>query len=463
MTMPMLLRGAAVLSFAIISGANVQWPAPHERGTAPASLPTGETVIPPMPWAQDDPGDELYRAARQALIDRQFARAAQLFAELMTKHPKSAYVGDSMYYRGYALYRLGGEANLRESLRMLELEKQRYPKASTIGDANELAVRVRGALAQRGDARSAEAVTSAASTRCERNDPQGDDIRAEAMNALLHMETESAIPIIKQVLQRRDACSAQLRKKAVFLLSQKNSGETVSLLIDASRNDPSADVRGDAVFWLGQVRSDAAAEALEEIALHSPRLELRDKAIFALGQQGSARGMSLLRRLAESSDTPRKMRKQAIWQLGQANQADNAAFLRALFPKLPRNDDDLRKQLMFSLAQMRRQGNDVWLLGLATDESQSEELRKHAIWTAGQAGASGSALVALYDRLTDRDMKQHMIWVLSESSDRVASDRLVAIARGDRDHELRKKAIFWLGQKHDPRIRQILLDILTNG
>jgi hypothetical protein len=43
------------------------------------------------------------------------------------------------------------------------------------------------------------------------------------LNALLQMDAESAVPIIKQVLQKRDECSVELREKAVFLLSQKRS------------------------------------------------------------------------------------------------------------------------------------------------------------------------------------------------------------------------------------------------
>jgi hypothetical protein len=34
------------------------------------------------------------------------------------------------------------------------------------------------------------------------------------------------------------------------------------------------------------------------------------------------------------------------------------------------------------------------------------------------------------------------------------------VARRDADPELRKKAIFWLGQSRDPRAAQLLLDLL---
>jgi hypothetical protein len=88
-------------------------------------------------------------------------------------------------------------------------------------------------------------------------------------------------------------------------------------------------------------------------------------------------------------------------------------------------------------------------------------LRGHALWTAGQAGVAGSELVSVYDRLSDQDVKEKLIWVMSESRDRAATDKLIEIAKSDPNHEMRKKALFWLGQKNDPRVRQLLVDILN--
>ena len=254
-----------------------------------------------------------------------------------------------------------------------------------------------------------------------------------------------------------------MRKKAVFLLSQKPSSETESVLIDVVKNDPSRSVREDAVFWMGQIHTDKAASALEEIATSSADMRLREKAVFALSEQGTARGAALIRRLAEGVETPPKVRDQAIFWLGQRRSNDNAEFLRGLFSRLATSDanDGLRKAVLFSLSQMRGFGNDKWLLSVALDNAQSADVRKHALFTAGQAGIPGSALVSLYDNLTDRDLKYQLIWVLSDARDRGASDKLVEIAQQDKDPKMREKAIFWLGQKNDPRIKQILIDIIT--
>lgn len=410
------------------------------------------------------PADSLYRLGREAINRGDFRRAAALFAEISAKHSRTEYAADAPYWRAFALYKAGREDDLREALKALDTQASKFPKATTIADAKELAIRIRGVLAQQGDVKSAEAVSRAAAQNrpCVRDDNDS-EIRAAAMNALLQMDAEGAIPIIKQVLQKRDECSVSLREKAVFLLSQKRTSETEDLLIDIIKNDPSPSVRGQGVFWMGQVRTDKAAVALEEIATSSPDMDLRVKAMHALHEHGSARAAALLRRLAESSQTPENVREQAIFWLGQRRSAENADFLRGLFDRIGKGErnDDIRKKILFSLSQMRAFGNDRWLLNIALDTANSEDVRGHALWTAGQAGIAGSELVSVYDRVTDREVKEKLIWVLSESRDRAATDKLVDIATKDRDIEMRKKALFWLGQKNDPRVRQIISDILT--
>ena len=420
--------------------------------------------IPPAPYGEAGPADSLYRLGREAINSGDFRRAAAVFAELSSKYPRSEYAPDALYWRAFALYRAGRDDDLREALKALDIQQSRFPKATTIGDAKELAVRIRGVLAKQGDVAAAESVSRAASRNrpCSRDD-EDSDVRVAAMNALMQMDAQGAIPIIKQVLQRRDECSTALREKAVFILSQKRSSEVEDLLLDVLNNDPSRSVREQAVFWLGQVRTDKAAAALEQIATSSADVDMRAKAIHALQENGLPRAMALLRRLAENPQTPDNVREQAIFWLGQRRSAENAEFLRSLFASIDKTErnDDLRKKILFSLSQMRGYGNDRWLLGVATDTSNSEDVRGHALWTAGQAGIAGSELVAMYDRISDSEVKEKLIWVLSESHDPVATDKLVEIAQRDRNREMRKKALFWLGQKNDPRVRQIISDILT--
>ncbi|MEO6525250.1 MAG: HEAT repeat domain-containing protein [Gemmatimonadaceae bacterium] len=425
---------------------------------------------PPASWQTDDPADSLYRRAREQLNRGDYETAAKSFARIPAEFPRSVYAGDALYWEGYAHYSIGGSAHLRSALRALDAQRSRYARASTRGDADALAVRVRGALAQLGDGAAAQSVTAAASADARpcangRRDDDDDDERIAAMNALLQMNAENAMPILRTVLARRDACSVSLRKKAVFLVSQKRTAETEDILLDVVRSDPVADIRKTGVFWLGQVRSERAALALEQLLKGSPSDELREAAVQALMQQNSSRGNAAVRAIAEDDRAPEHLREQAVFWLGQKQSSENATFLRELFDKLGTKSggasDGVRQKILFSLSQMRGQGNDKWLMQIAADPKHSVETRKQAIFSAGQTRVETAELIALYSKLTDRELKGQLIWVLSEKRDPAAVDRLLEIAKRDPDPAMRKKAIFWLGQSRDPRVKQFLVDIIN--
>jgi hypothetical protein len=70
-------------------------------------------------------------------------------------------------------------------------------------------------------------------------------------------------------------------------------------------------------------------------------------------------------------------------------------------------------------------------------------------------------IVGLYDRMRDPDLREHLIFVLSQRMrEPAAMDKIVDIARRDPDRRMRAKALFWLGQSHDPRAAAILREVI---
>jgi HEAT repeat protein len=257
-----------------------------------------------------------------------------------------------------------------------------------------------------------------------------------------------------------------MREKALFLASQLRTSETEDILLDVVRNDPSENVKKKAIFWLGQVNSDKSAQALEQLLKSSVSEKLRGEAIFALMQQNNPRGHVAVRAVAEDPQASVELRERAVFWLGQQRSAENAQYLRGLFDRLGNapsgsGSDEVRRKILFSLSQMQGEGNDRWLMEVASNAKYSVPIRKQAIFSAGQTGVSTAELSALYTKLTDRELKEQTIWVLSEKRDAAAADRLMSIAKTDPDREVRKKAIFWLGQMDDPRVKQFLIDIIN--
>ena len=435
---------------------------------SPAATDRAFATLPRAAWAQQDSGDSLYRAGRQLLNRGRYGEAADRFRELINRYPRSSYRPDAYYWAAFALYRTGDDANLHRAADLLQTQASSYPRAATRGDGDALLARLYGELARRGDSDAAQWVqahatagaapdtTHATAAVCPSED---DDPRVAAMNALMQMDAANAVPVIQRVLTRRDPCSVELRRRAVFVLSQKRSDQTEDILLSVARSDPDADVRGQAVFWLSQVGSEKAVSALDSIMRSSNDADLRDKAIFALSQIRSPRTAQVLRDYAAREDAPEETREKAVFWLGQQHGGDNAAFLRDLYGRV--TPGDLKEKIIFSLSQMRSVENTHWLMDLAMNSREDVELRKKALFWAGQSGADIGDLTALYDRISDRDMKEQLIFVYSQRHEPAALDKMIDIARHETDKDLRKKAVFWLGQSHDPRAAQALLEIIN--
>ena len=61
---------------------------------------------------------------------------------------------------------------------------------------------------------------------------------------------------------------SDVKKKAVFALSQLPKDQGVPKLIQAARNNRNKDVRKDAMFWLGQSNDPRALAFFEEVLTH---------------------------------------------------------------------------------------------------------------------------------------------------------------------------------------------------
>ncbi|HET8712814.1 MAG TPA: HEAT repeat domain-containing protein [Gemmatimonadales bacterium] len=438
---------------------------------------------------QGDVADSLYRVARQALNDNQYQRAAELFKSIRERYPRSTYVANTYYWQAFALYRAGSLSEARDALRT---QASRYPKATTRRDAEVLLRRVQGELGRQGDADAAAALAAdvdvivpsvpqppqaaqpaqppqPASTprgarsraKGDRCDDDEDDIRIAALNAVLQMDADRAVPLLKTVLARRDDGSACLRRKAVFLVSQKRSDETSRILLDAVRNDPDKEVREQAVFWLSQVPGEETVTALDSI-LQDPKAdqEIQEKAIFALSQHRSQRAATILCTYSGRRDRPSELREKSIFWLGQRRSAENQQCLRDLYRNL--DTDELKEKVIFSLSQMGGADNYRWLMDIALNQRENIELRKKALFWAGQGRSVDIAdLVRLYDSMADREMKEQLIFVYSQRREDAALEKLFQIGKNDPDRELRKKAIFWVGQSRSPKAAQYLQDLIN--
>jgi HEAT repeat protein len=467
-----------------------------------ASRTRGYRTAAPEPWDAQDPADSLYRDARRALSGDAYQRAAELFRQIRQKYPKSSYASDAPYWEAFALQRLGGETNLRLAQDALGLQQRDYPRAATRGDAAALNARIEGMLGRRGDAVAAQNVRGraerAASDGCPRAE---EDERVDALNAVTQMDAERAMPILKKVLARREPCTQQLRRTAVWLVARQKSSEAASLLVNTAKTDPDREVREQAVFWLANVQSDDAVTMLVDLARNGDDLDLRKRAVYALSRSKSDKALSTLRDITTDSRAPEELRAEALnWYLSRTGKdaADPFTLFKDVYTKA--EGTMLKQAALRYLAGLRSDEGRAFLVALAINDREAMEVRRVAVsylasgggytnWTpraVGQTSVSttvsvrtssssaqsdasarpsgpaiAASLMQVYEKAGDLDIRRQALSSLASLRDNAGIEQLITVARTEKNVELRRYAISVLSRSKDPRALELLQEIIN--
>jgi len=220
------------------------------------------------------------------------------------------------------------------------------------------------------------------------------------------------------------------------------------------------DTRKSAVFWLVHATDEDVSGQLQTLAMdEGTPMEVREAAVFGLSQHDGPEANRALKALVTDRDVAGEIRENAIFWLGQSDEDGNVDFLRETYSEL--EDSDLKEKVIFSMSQVGGDGAVTWLLAVAGDKNEPTEVRKNALFWAGQADGSEERLIAFYEDVTDRDIKQQLIFVYSQGDSDSYLGQLIDIARNETDLDLRENAIFWLGQSDAPEAMVFLEDLIA--
>lgn len=436
-----------------------------QGGTGRRGVDDGRVASrPPEPWQGDDPADSLYREARKALSSDSYRRAAELFRRIRDQYPKSTYTPDAPYWEAFALQRLGNESDLRAASEALAWQQRQFPKAATRGDATSLATRIEGALARRGDMQARETlmgkVNNATSQGCPRDN---DDERVIALNALARMDSAQFLPVIKKALARRESCTQALRKNAVWLYARSKASDAPQVLMNVARTDPDREVREQAVFWMANVPTEEATTMLVELAKSGGDLDLRKRAVYALSRSKSPRASSTLRDIATDANAPVELRADALqWYMSSGGRtADDAMpFLRDVYGKA--DQQEFRSRVLQTIASRRTDDAREFLVAVAQNDRESLDTRRQALYSLQSAGATAQQIAAIYDRASnDLEIRKQTVGVLAGLRDGAGIDKLLDVARNEKNLALKNQAVSYLGRTKDPRALALLQEIVN--
>jgi hypothetical protein len=107
----------------------------------------------------------------------------------------------------------------------------------------------------------------------------------------------------------------------------------------------------------------------------------------------------------------------------------------------------------------------VWpgLLRLARDRTLPSETRRQAVFwlsqASGEAATRGLDSIVTDDR-GDLEVREQAVFALSQRPAEEGVPALIRVARTNPHAELRRKALFWLGQSEDPRALALFEELL---
>jgi HEAT repeat protein len=257
--------------------------------------------------------------------------------------------------------------------------------------------------------------------------------RAEALTALTD-------------LQKQFADSRWLRDaKALEVEVRSASGQTVA----PDPNDE--ELKLLALRAIMQNDPDQAIPIIEKMLSGANSPKVKDRALFVLSQSRSARARDIIAGVAKGNGNP-DLQLRAIRYIGQMSGPENRQILADAYRTT--NDTAVKRSILrsFMAANDRER-----LFALAKSETDPS-LRGEAVRQLG-AMRAGSELAQLYQSESAVEVKKSILNAMSNGGD---TDKLIELAKGERDPELRKTAIRNLGQMRRPGTTEALLSIYSS-
>ena len=218
-------------------------------------------------------------------------------------------------------------------------------------------------------------------------------------------------------------------------------------------------VRDQALSSLSRLESQASLEALVSMTTGTSEAWLARRAVEMMASSGDPRAHDHLKTAAERTDLNEEARVAAITGLaGSYATSKDAEYLRGLYTRV--TSDRLREAILSGVATIGGKSSRDWIVGIARDPNAPIQQRKRAISMADRLGMSAQDLSSMYDTIEDGEIRATLIAELSQNGTRVATDKLVSIAKNDPLISNRRRAIQALGKFDDPRVKEALRELV---
>jgi hypothetical protein len=386
---------------------------------------------------------ELYDDGREDLDEDRYDQAEAKFKQLADRNGPQT--DAALYWKAYAENRMGKRDTALATLVDL---KRRFPQSRWQKDASALEIEVR----------------QSTGNPAHPENQSDQELKMLAIQGLMNSDPERAMPLLEKVLN--GSGSPREKSKALFVIAQSGSPEAQKLLVRVAKGGSNPELQRKAIEYLGifggvhgGVRGGvsggveggvggtrSAGSALQEIYAASSDESVK-RAILRGYMIGGDRERLFAAAKGEKEES---LRREAIRQLGLVH---GTSELEQLYQT--ETSTDVRREILqaFFLS-----GDSAKLL-LAAQSEKDPELRRAAIRNLGlvHSNDSGKALQAIYAKESDREVREEVLNAFFLQGNASA---LVAIARSEKDPELKKTAVQKLSLMHSKEGTDYLMELL---
>jgi hypothetical protein len=369
-----------------------------------------------------DRQQELYDDGREALDDERYEQAEAKFNQLAQMN--GAQTDAALYWKAYAQNRLGKR---EAALTTLADMKKRFPQSRWQRDAGVLELEVKQSSGQP-----------------VKTDQGDEELRLMVIQGLMNSDPERAIPLLEKVIN--GSGSPREKSRALFVLAQSGSAQGREIIGRIAKGQSNPELQREAIKYLGLFGGAKSRQIMAEVYASNPDTSVRREILRAYMLGGDKEHLFA----AAKGEKDESLRREAIRQLGLVH---GVGELEQLYQA--ETSTDLRREILqaFFLA-----GESGKLIQAAQSE-KDPQLRLAAIRNLGliHSDESSKALQTLYSKETDRGLKAEVLNSYFLQGNAAA---LVAIARSEKDPELKKTAVSKLSLMHSKEATDYLMELL---
>jgi HEAT repeat protein len=364
---------------------------------------------------------ELYDDGREDLDDNKYQQAEQKFSELAQLN--GTQTDAALYWKAYAQNRQG---KIDTALATIAELKRRYPQSKWKKDAEALEFEFRQSSGHPVNPES----------------QSDEELKTLALQGLMNSDPQRGIQMIEKRLA--GTASPKDKGKMLFVLAQNGSPEARELLGKIALGQSNPDLQRKAVEYLGIFGGNRAAATLETVYTNSTDAGVKRAVIRSYMISGNKEQLFKLAK----GEKDESLKRDAIRQLGLVGGQNELQQLYQVEPST-----DVRREILqgFFLA-----GQSDKLVQVA-ETDKDPELRRAAVRNLGLMGKS-DVLQSIYAKDTDRGLREEVLNAYFIGGN---AKGLVAIAKSEKDPELKKRAVEKLSLMNSKEGNEYLMELLN--